>query len=70
MPWNGFAKCVVSYLMDYIIKEKTKNPPTELAPEPLVWLNVTYTGAKDTSLVKSLVQKLHRYLKKDTKTKV
>ena len=67
MSWNGFPKHVGRSLLNRLTKEKV-NPPTEPEPEtPSLWLNVPYAGSKGESLVKSLVRKLRRYLKKDTR---
>ncbi len=51
--------------------KEDKKPETESEEDaPSIWFNVPYAGEKGETLVKSLVSKLRRYLKKNTRVTV
>ena len=67
MSWNGFPKHVRKSLINRLSNDSSNSPTQYEDNIPYIWFNVPYAGPKGEFLVKSLIRKLRRYLKKNTR---
>ena len=70
MSWNGFPKYVARSLIKRLSNEKPKISSESDEDLPSIWVNVPYAGSKGEFLIKSLVRKMRRYLKKNTRVTI
>ena len=70
LSWNGFPKHISNSILNRI-KTKRKRVTEEEDSESIeIYFRVPYSGIKGEQLVKSLIQKMRKYLKKTVKFEV